>query len=63
MRPTPTSFGSACLRKRGVVHCQDVPTEQAEMDEVEASLRKEREGKVVDLLREKRDLRETVSPC
>src|SRR5260221_13750471 len=56
-----TTQGSACLRKRGVVHCQDVPTEQAEMDEVEASLRKEGREHIIEFLREKCDLCERVS--
>ena len=53
--------GGAHLGQRRVVSRQDVPTEEAEMDEVEASLGKERGGNIVDLVREKGDLCQTIS--
>src|SRR6266568_2036026 len=65
LRPTHyaawTAQGSAHPGKCGVIRSQDVAAEEAEIDEIEARLRKERGGKIVDLVREKGNLCQTIS--
>src|SRR5713226_7070683 len=55
-----TAQGSACLYERGIVRCEDVAAEEAEMDEIEAFLGKECGGDVVHFRGEKGDLRQTI---
>src|SRR5260221_6129782 len=67
LRPAHDAAGttqtSACLSECGIVRRQDVATEKAEMDQIEASLGKERGEKTVEFLSEKRDLCKMVALC